>query len=141
MRRTALLCCLVLLPGLARAEKEFRFPAAKNGQAELKYVNGIPVLVVSGTPKEIGAAVGKLALAPGKRVLNYPRELLKKFGADGSWAVFRAGGRGLFKQFPKDYAEELEAMVAAAKADRDLVIAGNTFFDLKKIVACSAVVV
>jgi isopenicillin-N N-acyltransferase like protein len=141
MRSPALLCCLLLLPGAARADKPFRFPAAKNGNAELKYVNELPVLVVSGTPKEIGAAVGKLALAPGKRVLDYPRGLLKEFDAEKSWRVFLAGGRGLFKNFPKEYQEELEAMVAAARADRDLVIAGNTFFDLKKVVACSAALV
>src|SRR5262245_8646915 len=137
MRSALLLGFLLLLPGTARAEKPFRFPAGKHGPAELKYVNDVPVLIVSGAPKEIGAAVGKLALTPGKRVLDYPRGLLKLFDADSSWPIFRAGGRGLFKQFPKDYQHELEAIVTSAKADRDLVIAGNTFFDLKKIVACS----
>lgn len=135
----ALLCSLLLL--LPGADKPFRFPEAKQGQAELKYINGLPVLTVAGTPKEIGAAVGTLALTPGKRVLGYPRGLLRAFDAEGSWNVFRAGGRGLYKQFPKDYSDELEAIVASADADRDLVIAGNTFFDLKKIIACSAVVV
>ena len=47
----------------------------------------------------------------------------------------------MYKQFPAGYKEEMEAMIKAARADRDLVIAGNTFFDLKKVFACSAVAV
>src|SRR5262249_35576652 len=43
--------------------------------------------------------------------------------------------------FPDASRDELEAIAAGAKADRELVICGNTFFDLKKIFACSAVMV
>jgi isopenicillin-N N-acyltransferase like protein len=123
------------------AGAKFVFPAGKTAKASLRHVNGLPVLVVSGTPEEIGAGVGELALKPGARVLGYPRDLLRLLKMEKTWGVFLAGGKALFKQFPADYRTELEAIARAAGADRDLVIAGNTFFDLKKVLACSSVLV
>jgi predicted choloylglycine hydrolase len=137
------LCLTVALgaPPATMAQAPFRFPAGKHGKAELKYVNDLPVLVVSGTPEEIGTAVGVLALKPAERVLRYPRDLLRALAVDRSWAFFVGSGKGMFKQFPPEYQKELEAIVRGAKVDRDSVIAGNTFFDLKKVLACSAVLV
>jgi predicted choloylglycine hydrolase len=123
-------------------EKEpFRFPEARLANAELKYRNDLPVLVVSGSPEEIGTAVGTLALKPAPRVLDYPRDLLKMVHAEKTWGLFVLFGNGMFRQFPPDYQKELEAMVKAAGADRNALVVGNTLFDLKKIVACSALMV
>jgi hypothetical protein len=47
----------------------------------------------------------------------------------------------MVRHFPADYRRELEAMVKTAGVPRDPVVVGNTLFDLKKIVACSAVLV
>lgn len=144
-RRTALCCLLTLTVAASRACGEgssFTYPAGKISPAgELRYINKLPVLVVAGTPEEMGSAVGTLALKPGERVLGYPRELLRLRRAGLFWGYFLASGRRLYQRFPGEYQDELEAIARAAKVDRDLVIAGNTFFDLKKIFACSAVVV
>ena len=75
----ALLC---LFPAATQAAEPFRFPEARDGKAELKYVNGTPVLTVGGTPEEMGRAVGTLAVKPGARVLEYPRDLLRIFSAE-----------------------------------------------------------
>ncbi len=135
-----LCCCLVLLAvsGLPAAEP-FRFPAGRQGQAELAYLHGLPVLTVSGTPEAIGEGVGLLAVAPGKRALGFPLDLLKKRRADSLWGFFSLAGNGMVKSFPPEYRTEMDAMVKAGKADRDRVVVGNTFFDLKKVFACSAV--
>src|SRR5262245_23539771 len=140
LQRTALLCCL-LAPLPARAEDTFRYPAARDGSAELRYVGKLPVLIVSGTPEQMGTAVGKLALKPGRRVLTYPRELLVRVHAELMWAPLRTAGRAMYKQFPDASRQELEAIVRSSGADHDLVVAGNTFFDLKQVFACSAVAV
>jgi isopenicillin-N N-acyltransferase-like protein len=139
-----LLACLAFvsftLPSLAHGKEAFRFPAARKGdRAELKYVNGLPVLVVSGTPEEMGRAAGALAVKPGRRALKYPHELLAAHDAEGLWSVIVQGGNGMYKHFPADYKAELEALVKAAGVSRDPVVVGNTFFDLKKVFACSAV--
>ena len=44
-------------------------PRPSPGKGELKYVNGIPVLTVEGTPEEIGTQFGELALKPAKKPL------------------------------------------------------------------------
>jgi predicted choloylglycine hydrolase len=140
-RRLAPFVCL-LLPALAHAKDEpFRFPAAESGKAELKYVERVPVLIVEGVPADLGAGVGALALKPAKRILGFPRGLLDLHDAGKLWPAMLLAGKGMFRRFPSDYADELEAMVKAAGAGRDEVIAGNTFFDVKKSLACSAVAV
>ena len=141
MRYPPALLCLVLACGMVRAEEPFRYPVGKRGDAELRYIDKIPVLTVRGTPAQMGSAVGALALKPGARLLNYPRDLLKLRRVDLLWNTFVGSGRTMFKHFPEAYKEEAEAIIEAAHADRDLVIAGNTFFDLKKVFACSAVAV
>jgi hypothetical protein len=135
------LALLLFWAGSGRAQAPFRFPAAKNGKAELKYVNDVPVLIVEGTAEEIGKAVGALALKPGKRVLGYPKELLELRRLPKLWGLFLGTGKGMYRRFPTEYRDELEAMAKSAGADRDLVIAGNTFFDIKKSLACSAILI
>jgi isopenicillin-N N-acyltransferase like protein len=142
MKRTLVIIFLVILSGrpLWGAEP-FRYPEARHGTGELKYLQGLPVLVVSGTPEEMGEAAGQLALAPGKRILEYPLDLLKKHKAGALWALFTQSGNGMIKAFPTPYRTELEAMVKAGKVERDGVVVGNTFFDLKKLFECSALAV
>jgi isopenicillin-N N-acyltransferase like protein len=133
---------LLALAAPAFAAEPFRFPESKLGdKAELKYVENLPVLRVGGTPEEIGLAAGALALKPGARVLGYPRELLQHRKVDSLWTFFKGAGKSLYRNFPAERSDELEAIAKGAAADRDLVVCGNTFFDLKKIFACSAVVV
>jgi hypothetical protein len=55
----ALLCALP-----ARGDEPFRYPEARHGQGELRYIDEIPVLVVQGTPEEVGTQIGMLALKP-----------------------------------------------------------------------------
>lgn len=145
MRRhwaTLTLGLLLMGSGVHRGETPFRFPEGKLAEkAELKYIEKIPLLCVQGTPKEIGTAVGTLALKPGSRVLGYPQDLLKLRKVETLWNYFKGAGKSLYKQFPETARDELEAIVSGARADRELVIAGNTFFDLKKVFACSALMV
>jgi hypothetical protein len=138
---TSGLALLLLCVPAAQAQRAFRFPAGKNGKTELKYVNDLPILLVEGTPQEMGKGIGSLALKPGKRVLGYPKQLLGLVGGQNVWGVFLATGKGMYRHFPAEYRDELEAIVESAGVDRDLVIAGNTFFDIKKSLACSAILI
>jgi len=140
LRLSALLCLLLSLLGTTSlcAQQAFRFPEGKLGTtAELRHVRGVPVLLVSGTPREIGQSVGQLALKPARRMLSYPRDLLHALRVDLLWGFFLTGSKRLYGQFPDDYKAETEAIIEAAGADRDLVIAGNTFFDLTRFFLCS----
>lgn len=57
----SLFCLLCLSFGLAMpaagdapGAEPFRYRAGEHGQGELKYVSGVPVLVLRGSPKEMG---------------------------------------------------------------------------------------
>ena len=126
----------------ARAGEPFRYPAGKlPGGAELKYVNDLPVLTVSGSPEQIGAAIGGLALKPDERILSYTRDLLKADRIEMTWPLFVFGGKGMLKHFPADYRTEMDAITRASGADPDTITVANTFFDLKNTFECSALMV
>jgi hypothetical protein len=137
--------CLPLLlvwPGLVHGETPFRYPAGKHAKGgELKFINQIPVLLVSGTPEEMGEAVGCLALQPGSRILDYPHDLLELRKGAFLWGMFTRTGKGMFKAFPADLRKELQAIAKGARVNLDLLIAGNTFFDIGKVFACSALMI
>jgi predicted choloylglycine hydrolase len=126
---------------VAHAGEPFRYPEAKYDKGELKYINGLPVLTVEGTPEEMGSAVGALAVRPAKRMHHYPEELLKHYCLHVFWEPFVTAGKKMVQQFPEDYRQELEAMARGGDIDPDLLAVGNTLFDLKKILACSALLV
>jgi hypothetical protein len=119
----------------------FHFPEGRHGKGELRYVNDMPVLLVAGTPEEIGTAEAVLALKPASRFSSYPEELLRHYHVGFLLKPLIAAGTKMVERFPPDYRRELEAMVNAGGAERDRLILGNTVFDLKKSVACSALLV
>jgi hypothetical protein len=146
-----MLFCLLAIAGTvapARGGEPFRYPEGIHGKGELKYVHGIPVLSVEGTPKEIGEQVGVLC-KPAARLLNFPREALEHLatpaGAKALWPVVVKRCTMLLDNFPADYRAELEAMVKSGGVDHELAVVGNTAFDLKAdlgaLFGCSALVV
>ena len=131
-----------MLAAPVRAAEPFRYPEAKDGAGgELKYINQVPVLVTSGTPEEMGTTVGTLALKPGVRAADYPRDILKSLHADLMWPLLAYSGNSMLKQFPAPYHTELNALSKSSKVDHERLVVGNTMFDLKNILACSEVAV
>jgi hypothetical protein len=119
----------------------FRFAEGQHGKAELKIVDSIPLLTVQGTPEEIGESVGLLALGPGRRMADYPDDLLRTFWVGAlRWPMLQIGRR-LARRFPADYRREIQTMYAAAGPDHDRAVLGNTFYDIKKVAFGSALLV
>jgi predicted choloylglycine hydrolase len=116
----------------------FRFPEADHGAAWLRYVNSAPVLSVAGSPEEIGAAVGALAVRPALRMTQYPQEVLRHYCASWLHRPLLWIGKRMAKRFHPDRAAEMAAIADAAGIDRARLVLGNTLFDVKKILACSA---
>jgi hypothetical protein len=135
-----LLGCL-LLTAQARSADESRYTDGKQGAGELKHVNGIPVLIVEGTPEEIGKQTAVLTAKPAQMLLNFPRELIKREGADAVWPLLIALAKGMEPQFPPDHLKELDAGAKEAKVDRDLLLFANTFPDISKLYGCSSIIV
>jgi len=120
-----------------RGADPFRFPEKEHGKGKLKYTNGVPLLIVEGTPEEIGDQVGTLSAKPAGPILDYPKELLKRFGMGRTYPILAKAGESMLPQFPDDYKKELEAM-AKAGVNREQLVVGNTMFDIKKSIACAS---
>jgi len=143
MSRSRLIClCLLLgLAPCARAAEPFRYPQGEHGKARLKYTNGLPVLVVEGTPEEIGRQLAALTAKPAERLTRYFKGLLKDQHLDLAWPLIVRLSRSMLPQFPPDHLKELEAAAQASGVDRDLLVVANTIFDIRKIAGCSTLVV
>ena len=127
-------------PAPAAPAKIFRYKEGKFEGAELKYVGKIPVLVVEGTPDEIGKQLGHLQVA----VVGDFQKLLEKYVAFRGWNdvypyMLRVGGVLTFN-FPAGHRKEFEASAKESKVDRDLLVLINTAFDVVSVFACSAIV-
>src|SRR5262245_33319235 len=125
---------LIVITTRAWAADPFRYADGKQGKAELKYVNDLPVLIVSGTPEEIGEEIGTLAAKPASRLVQYPKEVLdgrSGIGMKFLWPRIVKKGEAMVERFPAEYRKELDAMARASGLDRDLLVAGNTMFDMK----------
>jgi hypothetical protein len=137
----ALILSAVLVPTASRAAEPFRYPDQKHGRGELRHINGLPVLVVQGTPKEIGEQVAILGVKPAARLLDYPKDFLNRVYLGWTWPALVRQGKAMLKQFPPDHLAEMEAIATASGFDRDYVVAANTMFDIKKLFACSSITI
>ncbi len=125
----------------AGAGEPFRYPESQHGQGELRWINDLPILIVTGENEAIGQQIGALALRHAQRLPHYPKDLLRAFKMDWSWPTLLGMGKRMLPQIPEAYRKEMQALAEASGVDHDLLIAGNTFFDIKKMFACSAILV
>jgi hypothetical protein len=131
---------LFLAPAGRAADPVRRYPEARQGKGELRYVNGVPVLTVGGSPEEIGEQLGTLAVKPAQPLIDSFQGLLKSLGLVQSYPVILKAGTVMLPQFPADHRREIEAVAKAAGQDRDLLVFANTLLDVKKIGGCSTLV-
>lgn len=132
-----------------RCNEPFRFPPAKHGKGELRYWGEIPVLVVQGTPEEIGEQMAILATKPSQRALTFPKEVLSRLatpvGLKLLWPIVVKNCKKLLENFPADYRQEFEALVKGSGLDRELLLVANAAFDLKldlpPLFGCSALII
>jgi predicted choloylglycine hydrolase len=126
---------------LLTAAEPFRFPEASHGKGKLQYINDLPVLIVEGTPEEIGEQVGILAAKPAPQILNIFQEFLKIRGLEKAWPWLVQVSHLMEAQFPPDYVKEMEAAAKASSLDRDKVIVLHTIYDIAKLSGCSSLYV
>jgi isopenicillin-N N-acyltransferase like protein len=119
-----------------------RFPEAKAGKGELKYVNGVPVLTLEGTAEEIGLQFGELALKPAKKpLIGRVDSYMKQVGWEKTFPTMVKFSPVVFGSFPKDNQVELAAAAKTADVDKNLLTALNAIPDFAKMGGCSTLVV
>jgi hypothetical protein len=126
---------------VARANEPFRYPEASGGNGRLRYLNQIPVLSVEGSPREMGEQIGVLGLKPATRFLHTADDIVAQHGWQTIYQLVLKTGNILSPRFPADHMQEVEAAAKSAAWPRDLLVFGNTILDLRRIIACSAMIV
>jgi hypothetical protein len=135
----ALVALLLTLPAAAA---DRRFPEAKHGKGELRYVNGIPVLTLEGSPEEIGTQFGELALKPAKKpLIGRVDAYMKQLGWEKQFPAMVKFSGLVYVSFPRNNQVELSTAAKVADVDRNLLTALNAIPDLAKLGGCSTVVV
>jgi len=125
----------------ARSAEVSPYADAKHGPGELKHIKGVPVLVLQGTPEEMGEQAGALTAKPLAKLLDFPKDLLRQRKVEALLPLLIATAKAMEPQFPPDHLKELDALVKEARVDRDLGLFGNTFPDISKAAGCSSLIV
>ena len=133
----ALLWASVAVP----AGETFRFPEGKRDRSELKYIGGLPVLILQGTPEEMGRQQAHLASEVTDELLKIPKQILALRGAEAAWPATVMVGRAMIARVPKDHRTELEALCKTAEIDRDTLLVANTLLELRRLGGCSSLIV
>jgi hypothetical protein len=132
---------------LAAPQQPVYREASKEG-GQLKYVNGIPMLIIEGTAEQIGAQESVLSIDAMRPLLELPRKILKgeraeMVFADKLWPAMVAMARVSMDRAPLRYRRELEAGARSAKlsqTERETFLVVNAMVELRRF-ACSAFLV
>ena len=137
-----LLFAVFLLVGSVVGAAETRvFREGRAAGAELKYINDLPVLMVSGTPEEIGRQKAALTAEVMKNIADYPRLLLERSGHKDRLPRYLEMSKALAHHIPADYREELRTFAQQSGIDRDTGLLANTLADIYRDISCSSLLV
>lgn len=114
----------------AAADASYRYREGRHGKGELKYVNDVPVLVVEGTPKEMGEQKAALTGDATYRVIDYPKALARLLKRENDYPRLLTAGAKLLPQFPADHLAEVDAFARGTRLDRLLIVSINAMVDV-----------
>ncbi len=120
-------------PSLSVAAEERPFQEGRFEAGELRYINDLPVLVVSGTPEEIGRQKAALTGDVVRKLAEYPKKLMQiGNGSQERWQKLVGMGEALKPQIPADYIAEMQAFADKAGIDRrwEMGVLGNVMLDI-----------
>jgi predicted choloylglycine hydrolase len=123
------------------AAEPFRFPEGKHDQGELRYINDVAVMVLAGTPEEIGQQMGTLAKPAIKDAEQLLNGYIEAKGMTKLFPVLLKTAGTLRGTVPPDHLKEMEAISKATGMSLDLIIAGHVLHDALKLRGCSDIVV
>lgn len=131
----------LFVPSVASAGDAKRFPEAKYGKGELRYIDDVPVLIVRGKPAEIGEQFGKLAIENAPDLMGLHGRFLKDSGQEKRYPFLAAAADALKPNFPPHIVTELESAAKSSKQELSLLLFANTIADLSSGMGCSTIIV
>jgi hypothetical protein len=100
------------------------------------------VLVVRGTPEQIGEQKAHLLGEAARRLRHYPKRLVAAAGDEDGWPRAVELAERLARQFPEHHRRELDALARASGEDRELGLVANTMTDTyRSMFQCSSLIV
>jgi hypothetical protein len=139
--RLLVVAVVVALAPAARAQEAKRFPAAKHGNGELRYVQGVPVLTVRGTPAEMGEQFGVLAVKNAPDLDGLHARFLDDTGQKARYPLILSMSKALLANFPPAHRAEMDAAAKAGDSDPGRHAFANTVADLSSGLGCSTIIV
>ena len=141
MTRLLLIALTASLATTAGADEPKKFPEAKHGKGELRYVEGVPVVTIRGTPAEMGEQFGVLAIKNAPDITGLHKRFLKDANLENEYVLLGALSGQLKPNFPPHLMTEVEAAAKAGNRQLALLVFANTVADLSSGMGCSTVVV
>ncbi|MBM3981272.1 MAG: hypothetical protein FJ304_13480 [Planctomycetes bacterium] len=141
MNRVMLSIALLVFAAGARGDEPKKFPAAKHKGGELRYVDGVPVLVVKGTPAEMGEQFGVLAIKNAPDIEGLHKQFLKDAGQEQRYPLIEAMAKALKPGFPAHVVTEIEAAAKASDSKEGMLLFANTIADLTSGMGCSTIII
>lgn len=137
----AFFCALALgvfFVGTARSAEPFRYTSAKAGSGELRIIKGLPVLIATGTPDEMGQQIGALSAPALQSLFAHQKQIATAFGLSEAKVIWSTAGAMMLPKFPANQRQELTALAKASGTDPDLLIFANVMYDWSRLGGCAA---
>jgi isopenicillin-N N-acyltransferase like protein len=125
-----------------QADESRIFKEGRSGGGELKYINDLPVLIVSGTPEEIGEQKAALTGDAVKKLIGYPKMMLEKWSREDRLPKYLERSKAIAAQLPQDHRDELRAFSKQLGVDQEMGLLGNMLADIYRgSFSCSSLIV
>jgi isopenicillin-N N-acyltransferase like protein len=138
---------LALAVSAARAADDRTFTEGRSGEGELKYINDLPVLIVVGTPEEMGRQGAVLTGDVVTKIIDYPKKLVQQRLNDSEKGKARLAKcmemcKSIAPQLSGDHRRELLSAFTQLGVNREMGLLGNLLPDVYRGgFACSSIVV
>jgi hypothetical protein len=132
---------VVLSASASTAQAPATFPAAKHAGGELKFVAGVPVLTLAGTPAEIGEQFGVLAVKNAPDLNGLLQRFLKDSKQEETFPAAKLLAKSLAKNLSPAHRTEIEAAAKASGFELDNLLFAAAVYDLSSGMGCSTILV
>lgn len=131
---------LLLLLGPLVTQASEPIPAAQSYGGEVRYIEGIPVAILAGSPEDIGRQHGQLLVIPSAELMEFPKRLFTDSGLAALYPLAAQAARTMLLNAPQRYQQELAAATSAGNLDTDTLAVANTLLELRRV-GCSSLIV